>query len=333
MRFLPRFGFWARLGRILPPACLLLIVACPARAEKTLPPAPWLACLAKQREALARFELELKTSRYDVQGGTTSASYEQGEQLLQETAALFAEARLSGASIETLAHVVERKARVVFGGAFSLVEDRSELHQRAADLGLYRVWNRREGELSIFDRKGSWHQDANEISLGPVVSTGEIETYLARLGLLLPSEAAPESVPESTDQTEGEAMRWILDLGESRFRFGCRPWAGAGLADTIQEVALWDGKEQGVLEKRAWFRVLPFGPLPNEEPYPAIPAFGIELRYHPNTNLATLALHVIVSFQTDPSRWLDFPRERPPFGWPVLDYRFKPEQEYRFGGG
>lgn len=333
MRFLPRLGCLARLGSLALLCGLSLIVACAARAEKPLPPAPWLARLAKQREALARFEMEVRTLRYEIQGGSTSVSYEQGEALLEETAALFAEARLSGASDENLEAAVERKARTILGGALSVLEDRAEIHQRAADLGLYRVWDRHEGEISVFDSKGSWHQDENEVSLGPVVSTSEIEVYLARLGLMLPSEAAPESVPESTEQAEGEEMRFILDLGESRFRFRCRPWAGAGLPETVQEVAVWDGKEQGVLEKRAWYRVLPFGPLPREEPYPAQPSLGIELRYHPNTTLATIALYRIVSFRFNPSGWLDFPRERPPFGWPVLDYRFKPEHEYRFGDG
>ncbi len=302
-----------------------------AHAEKPSPPPAWIKSLEKQRNALHRFEVEVETWRLDIRGATSSVTYEQGENLLAWFSGLLSQSNLQEADSDEVVSLIVKEVRNRFGGSLQITEALREIYQRDSEQGYYRVWDKFSGALSVFDRRGIWNQDEQEISIGPVPKDSEIEVYLARLGLFLPSSATAEEVLSATPSQATSEMVFRVDMEGSRFRFGCRPWLGMGLVDSIRETSLWDGKEQGLLEKRVWSQLPPMGPMPPELPYPFFPLVGVELQYHSDTKVESIAVRRILSVNLDLNSWSSFPKERPPFGWTILDYRFKPEVEYRFG--
>ena len=318
----------ARPSRLL---FLLGIFTISAHAEKPTTPSQWLTCLTSQRNALQQFEVEVETWRLDIRGATSSVTYEQGEALLAWFPGLLSQPDLQESDSDGIVSLLVKEVRNRFGGSLQITEARREIHQRDAEQGYYRVWEKLSGALSIFDRRGIWNQDEHEISIGPPPKDSEIEVYLARLGLLLPSSATAEEIFSATPTQATSEMVFRVDMEGSRFRFGCRPWLGMGLVDSIRETSLWEGKEQGLLEKRVWSQLPPMGPMPKEKPYPFFPLVGVELQYHSDTRVESIAVRRVLSVNLDPNTWSSFPKERPPFGWSVLDYRFKPAVEYRFG--
>ncbi len=310
---------------------LLGIFAVSASAEKPSPPEAWLACLAKQRDALKCFEVEVETWRLDVRAATSSVTFEQSESFLAWAPSLLTQLNLREEDSDELVSLLVKEARNRFGENIPISEARREIYQRDADQGFYRVWEKLSGALSIFDRRGIWNQDEHEISIGPAPKESEIEVYLARLGLLLPSAATAEEVASATPSQNTNEIVFRVDLEGSRFRFGCDPHSESGLVNSIRETSIYDGKEQGLLEKRIWCQLPPMGPMPAELPYPFNPLVGVELQYQSNGSVESIAIRRILSLKRDLNTWSSFPKERPPFGWPVLDYRFKPEVEYRFG--
>ncbi len=325
----------ASLGRLVKRVTSLLLLlgifTSSVQPEKPFTPSQWLACLAKQRDALRRLEVEVETWRLDVRAATSSVTFEAGESFLAWIPELPLQPDLSEEDSDEIVSLVVKEARGRFGTHLRITEARREIHQRDTEQGYYRVWDQISGALSVFDRRGIWNQDEHEISLGPAPKASEIEVYLARLGLLLPSSATAEEVISTTPTQATDEMVFRFDMEGSRFRFGCRPWLGTGLVDSIREVSLWEGKEQGLLEKRIWCHLPFMGPMPTEIPYPFCPLIGAELQYHSDTTVESIAIRRILSLKLDLNDWSSFPKERPPFGWPVLDYRFKPEVEYRFG--
>lgn len=329
---LQRTSAWRQLSTRLSGLLLLLgIFTISVQAEKPLASAPWLACLAKQREALARFEVEVETWRLDVRGATSSITFEEGESFLASIPEFLSRPGLREEDSDEIVSLLAKEVRTRFGKNIPIAEARLEVHQRDQEQGYYRVWEKISGALSIFDRRGTWNQDEHEISIGPAPKDSEIEVYLARLGLLMPVSATAEQVLGATPSTTTGQLVFAVDMEGSRFRFGCRPWLGTGLVESIREVSIWEGREQGLLEKRVWYQLPLMGPMPEEMPYPFCPLVGAELQYHSDTTVESISIRRILSLKLDLNTWTSFPKERPPFGWSVLDYRFKPEVEYRFG--
>lgn len=322
---------WGRLKIHVLALLLLGIFAVSVHAEKPSPPSSWLACLAKQREALKRLEVEVETWRLNVRAATSSVTFEEGESLLAWIPEVLSRPGFREQDSDEIVSLIVKEIRNRFGGRIPIAEARLEIHQRDADQGYYRVWEKLSGALSIFDRRGIWNQDEHEISIGPAPKESEIEVYMGRLGLFLPSSATAEEVFSATPTQSTGEMVFRVDMEGSRFRFGCRPWLGTGLVDSIREASIWEGKEQGLLEKRIWCQLPLMGPMPVAMPYPFCPLIGAELQYHSNTTIESIAIRRILSLKLDLNVWSSFPKERPPFGWPILDYRFKPEVEYRFG--
>jgi hypothetical protein len=287
--------------------------------------------LAKQRDSLSRFEIRSDTWRFAIRNSTSSISFEQAETFLKRIPDILAQARVRAATGEDLVSMLAQETVHLFGTEAEIIELLSEIHQRDETKGFYRAWEQRSGALSFFDRRGSWHQDENEVSLGPPTSDAEIGVYLARLGLLLPKQAVHEEVMEATPAQENSFLAFQMDLEGSRFHFRCQPWKGNGLIESIRETALWEGREQGTLEKRTWYHALPEGPFAPGTEFPACPLAGIEVQYRSDTTLENFAIHLLSGYTKDVTQWTSFPKERPPFGWPVLDYRFKPEVEFQFG--
>jgi hypothetical protein len=308
----------------------LTILAGAATPEKTTP-AHWIARLDKQRDSLRHFEAEIETYRFAVRNSTSAITYEEAETFLTHVPEILSLTPAANARHEALVTELAKEACRVFGVEPEVTEVENEIHQRDSGQAFYRIWERRSKSLSFFDRRGCWHQDDNEITLGPPPGDAEIEIYLARLGLLLPKAAVAEGVLEATPSDANAALAYVLDLEGSRFRFQCQPWKGTGMVKVIQEISLWEGKEQGVLEKRVWFEDPRHAAGKGGGSPPSSPLIGIALQYHSNTSIESFAIHQLVALRETAETWSPFPRERPPFGWPVLDYRFKPEVEFRFG--
>ena len=311
---------------------LLTILAAESLGGKTALKEEWKRTVESQRETLTRFEIVTETYRFEIPETTDLGGFARGEEFLESAAVVLSEATPGAlASKELITVLVERSHRV-FGTQAEVSEIIPELHQRDGDLGFYRVWNQRTGSLSIFDSQGSWRQGEGEISLGPPIEHGEVELYLARLGLMIPSFAAILEVPSSTPTSHGEYQMYVADLEGVRFRLGCQPWTGEGAVSIVEEYPFWEGKEQGIWEKRRWFS-LPSGTTISggTDITFSRPTLGITLRYDRAGNVNEYAITRVIDLRLDPAEWRPFPRERPPFGWTVLDYRFTPELEYRFG--
>jgi hypothetical protein len=221
-------------------------------------------------------------------------------------------------------------SRVAFGVEPPAPDVEDTVYQRDSELASFQVWEKNSGSLSIDDRRGSWQQGDGEISIGPPAGQGEIEVSLAKLGLLMPEFAVCEYTPDATPEKSDDAIVYLGDLEGLRLRFGCEPWRGHGLVTTIEESPYWEDVDQGVWEKRRWF-VHAVPPSASGEFIPRVPDFGLEIRYDTDGGVAFWAVCQPVSLKRDTTEWVAFPSERPPFGWSVLDYRFKPEVEYRFG--
>lgn len=331
-KILRSWGKAAIEGTVVPVLGLLLIVAVSAHAEKPSPFPQWEGLIEQQRKSFDRFEFELDSWRFDFRQATSPISYEQAEAFLAEMPALIEKYTASGDSEEELIPFLVGQSHRIFGTMMEVIEVRSEIHQRDATQGSYRVWDRPSGSLSYFDRRGSWHQDANEVSLGPMPSLREIEIYLSRLGLFVPTSATAELVLDATPSGDDKALEYVMDWEGERFWFYCRPWNGTALVDEVREGVVYEGKEQGLLEKRLWYAAptVPSGTAP--VPFkPTAPIVGIQVQYHADTAIDTLAIYRVSGLRFDPNDWTDLPEQRPPFGWPILDYRFRPETEFRFG--
>ena len=300
-------------------------------AEKPSLPASWLNRIQAQRKSLDRVEAELESWQFELRDATSAVSYEQGESLLLKIPDLLLEPELDLDRTDSIISRLASEIRTLLGIDVKVADARAEIHQRDSNAGFYRVWDRMTGSLSIFDQRGIWNQDEQELSMGPPPSKAEIEIYLARLGLLIPSEATTEEILSSTPTDAAAELVFRLDLEGSRFRIGCRPWSGSGLVTSLIESSLWDEKEQGYLEKRAWYSWPVIGPRESKEGFPAAPLIGVELQYHSNTSIQDISVLILRSVKLDLGTWSSFPGERPPFGWTILDYRFTPETESRFG--
>lgn len=311
---------------------LLTILAAESIGGKTAPKEEWERIVESQRQALGRFELATETYRFDIGDTTEPSGFAQGEEFLEQAALVLSEATPGAlASKELLSALVERSRRV-FGAESEVSEVITEIHQRNRDFGFYRVWNQRSGSLSVFDTRGSWQQGDGEISMGPPVGNGEIEVYLARLGLMVPSFAAVDDVPDSTPDSQEVCQVHVADLEGARFRLGCQPWTSKGSVVFVEEYPYWEGEDQGIWEKRKWFSEQGRATITGgTEVTFSRSTIGIALRYDTSGNVNEYAITRVIDLCLDPAKWRSFPRERPPFGWTVLDYRFTPEVEYRFG--
>jgi hypothetical protein len=305
------------------------IVTAVARAEKGTMPESWNSILTAHRLRFDRFESQSETYQFDIQDTTHLVSFSQGEEYLTRVGEWISTA--SGESLlstEVVTHL-SALSQEVFGFEASVSETLSQIHQRDREQGYYRVWDRLTGALAVFDRNGVWQQDRGEISLGPPVSEGEIEVYLAGMGLLVPSISVAETIPPATQEQGSEAyLVHMADLEGVRFRFGSRPWTDSGRVLLTEEFPYWEEIEQGLWEKRQWYE---FPQGIGDASFEGLPALGIELRYDMNSNISGFSIIRVLSFVFDPNQWSAFPRERPPLGWNVLDYRFMPETEYQFG--
>jgi hypothetical protein len=319
-------------SRVLLTTCLLTILAAESLGGKTALKEEWERMVESQRETLTRFELVTETYRFEILETTESAGFAQGEEFLKSAASLLSEATPGGLASKELLTALFERSHLVFGTDSEVSEVAPELLQRDGDLGFYRVWNQRSGSLSMFDGQGSWRQGEGEISLGPPIGLGEIELYLARLGLMVPSFAAIDEVPNSTPTSQGKHQVYVADLEGARFRVGCQPWLSGGAVSFIEEFPYWEGKEQGIWEKRKWFSVPSSATISGVTTVSFFrPVIGITLRYDSAGSVNEYAITRVIDLRLDPAEWRSFPRERPPFGWTVLDYRFTPELEYRFG--
>jgi hypothetical protein len=319
---------------ILPTLSLALsaisILTATAFAEKVTVLPSWERTLAAQRRNLESFQLEMRTYRFDVREATRKVRFSEGERLFEEAANLADQARTGAGTPEVPLETLIQSSREVFGLEPSAPQVEIALHRRDSELDQYQVWEKNAGDLSIFDRRGSWQQGGGEISIGPPAGRGEIEVYLAKLGLFVPEFAVAEFAPDTTPENESGVLVYLGDWEGLRFRFGCEPWQGHGLVTTIEESPYWEGVEQGVWEKRRWFA----SGAPRQasgEASLTLPSFGLEVRYDSEGAVAFWAVSQPIALTFDKNEWVAFPRERPPFGWSVLDYRFKPEREYRFG--
>jgi len=323
-----------RLGRL---AAALLVVSTiltgDGAAEKSgrALRSEWEERIERQRQALSRAEVETRTWRYDLRDATSAIRFEDGERYLEHIASWLVESGSTEVKNEHFISDLVRKSAAFFGGEPKITEVLTEVHQLDLQNREYKVWEKSRGWLSVFNSRGTWHQDDGSISIGPPGATSEIEICLASLGLFLPHETALVEVLSTTPEDNKMDLEYQLDLEDSHFLFGCRPWLGSGSVYRIEEYSVWEKDEKRLLEKRVWFPVLGVFKTDPQESVHALPRLGVEHRYDLHGNLTSYAIHHITALRLDPSDWIEIPKERPPFGWPVLDYRFEPEVEFRFG--
>jgi len=287
--------------------------------------------MERQRQALGKFELEMETYRFGMEEAASSHSFQQGEEFLARAAEFVASASPQSLTTKRVLTRLVEESQGVFGIESNVNEVSLKVHQRDKEEGFYRTWDTGSGRLEVFDRQGSWQQGEGEISVGPPLGEAEIEISMAELGLMVPSFAALEEIPESTPEKPNAQVFFVADLEGARFRMGGRPWKGRGDITVFEEHPFWEGSEQGLWEKKCWFSVDRDLVRDSSPPLPAVPLLGVEIRYDSNGNLNEYAITRLLALRLDPSDWTPFPAERPPFGWSVFDFRFAPESEFRFG--
>ena len=226
------------------------------------------------------------------------------------------------------ASLVEEASRF-FATLPEATEVLSEVHQRDARSSSYWIWEGRTGDLSKFEIQGSWHQSDGIAAIGPPLSREEIEIYLMRLGAIVPEGAKTISVPSTTPELESEVFRLQIDREDSRFQMGVRPWEGEVGPVVLEERLLLDGEEGSVSVKKHFF--YSGASIESETPTYSFPRAAIEFIFDLGGDLIAYSLIQIHPPVLSPEEWRPFPSARPPFGWTILDYRFLPETEYRFG--
>ncbi|MCA9429312.1 MAG: hypothetical protein KC931_01615 [Candidatus Omnitrophica bacterium] len=309
--------------------CLLGILSVPALAEKGSPQTEWMATLARGPREFAQFEVWTETWRYEIFDSTAPISIARSEEWIDSLRNRIAQSATGEQEPKEGFSIMVEEARRFFASPPEYADVLSEVHQRDSATASYWVWERRTGDLSKFERQGTWHQSDGVVAIGPALSNEDIEMFLAQLGVLIPEQAKALEVPSSTPEFSGKVLTLQVDQGETRLRMGAQPWKGILGPRYTEKFPLVDQEEEALSEKRHFFRFKKNGDIGSATG--AFPDAAVEFRYDPDGDLISYALIQIHPPELDPDRWRPFPSARPPFGWTVLDYRFLPEKEYIFG--